>query len=159
MFWWVELYLVLRAVQCPVCAWGCLWVWYGFGQSANVQGCAPVLLKSWHRASSTKGWRQRRAPGKGACWLLGWGLVLILRWRPLGGLFSINVSWDWEFYDSSKSWTPVFHLRGSTPNPNCSTKISQATEHRRQNSKTVGEGNTQQPRTPRETHTKVLQYF
>ena len=77
------------------------------------------------------------------------GFGLNIEMEALGGLLSINVSWDWEFYDSSKSWTPVSHLSSLRPNSNRSTKISQATEHRRQNSKTVGEGNTQQPRTPR----------
>ena len=54
MFWRVELYLVSRPVQCPMCVLGCLWVWYDFGQSAKVQDCAPVLLKGWHGASSTE---------------------------------------------------------------------------------------------------------
>ena len=36
--------------------------------------------------------------------------------------------------------------------PYCSTKTSQAKQHRRQNPKTISESNTQQSRTPRETH-------
>lgn len=49
--------------QCLIqqCVFGCLWLQYALGTlSANVKGCAPVLLKDWHGAFST-----------GACWLLG----------------------------------------------------------------------------------------
>ena len=46
--------------------------------SANVQGCAPVLLKDCHGISCNE-----------ACWLES-GLVLVLSWRPLGGLLSIR---------------------------------------------------------------------
>ena len=47
--------------QCLIqqCVFGCLWLQYALGTlSANVKGCAPVLLKDWHGAFST-----------GACWL------------------------------------------------------------------------------------------
>lgn len=40
MFWWVELYLVLRAVQC-----GMFWVVYGFDMTlSNLLMCRVVLL-------------------------------------------------------------------------------------------------------------------
>ena len=32
-----------------------------------------------------------------------WSLVLVLRWRTLGGLLPINVPWDWEVSGGSKS--------------------------------------------------------
>ena len=48
------------------------------------------------------------------CWsfvAFGGGLVLVLRWRPLGDLSSINVSWGQEFSGCPKSWTWISHLR------------------------------------------------
>ena len=41
----------------------------------------------------------------------GRGLVLVLRWRPLGDLSSINVSWSQKFSGCPKSWTWIAHLR------------------------------------------------
>ena len=49
--------------------------------SVNVWGCVPVLLVVWHGASSTGAW-----------WLLG-GAVLALRWRSLGELSPIDITW------------------------------------------------------------------
>ena len=43
--------------------------------------------------------------------------------------------------------------QGLGMSPCCNTKTSQDTQHRRQNPKTNGENNTQQPRTPKEIHT------
>ena len=53
---------LLKAVPYPVV---CFWGVYGFGMAlaslyANVQGCAPVLLRDWCGASGTE-----------ASWLLG----------------------------------------------------------------------------------------
>ena len=45
------------------------------------------------------------------------GLVLLLRWRPLEGLLSINVPCGQEFSDFSKSWAWVSQLRGSGSMP------------------------------------------
>ena len=58
---------------------------------------------------------------------LGYGLILVLRWRPLGELSSINIPWGWEFSGCSTSWTQVSHLRGSSPTLYCGIK----TQHRR----------------------------
>ena len=33
-----------------------------------------------------------------------WGLVLVLRWRPLGELLSTNDPWGWDFSGGSMSW-------------------------------------------------------
>ena len=52
-----------------------------------------------------------------------------------------------------------FHLMGSGLIPYYSTKTSQVTQHRRQSPKTISENNAQHPKTLREAHTKVLQYF
>lgn len=48
------------------------------------------------------------------CWGLlafGGGFVLVLRWRHLGDLSSINVSWGQKFSTGSKFWTWISHLR------------------------------------------------
>ena len=99
---------------------GMFWVVCGFSMalsslSANVQGCAPVLLKDCHGTSCTE-----------AFWLK-WGLVLVLSWRPLGGLLSICDLWDEEFCSGPKSWSAVSHIWSSGPTPYYSRKISQAT--------------------------------
>jgi len=56
-------------------------------------------------------------------------------------------------------WSKVLDLGllpwGSGLTPYCSNRTSQATQHRRKNSKTDGESNTQQPRTPKETQTLI----
>ena len=64
----------------------------------------------------------------------------------------INVPWIWEFSGGPKSWTRVSHLGSSGPAPYGSTKTSQVTQHRKQNPKSNGKSNTQQPRAPKETH-------
>ena len=47
----------------------------------------------------------------------GWGLVLVLRWRPLAELLPINVPWGWKFSGGPKSWSRVSCLwdSGLTP--------------------------------------------
>ena len=52
-------------------------------------------------------------------WLagLGVGLILVLRWRPLGGLLLINVPWGLPFSGESKSWALFSYLRGSGLTP------------------------------------------
>ena len=55
VFWLVDgVGSCLSEGQCHVqqCFLMCLWVWYALScRSANVQGCAPVLLKDCHGAS------------------------------------------------------------------------------------------------------------
>ena len=84
--------------------------------SANVQGCTPVLLKNCHGTSCTE-----------ACWL-EWGLVLVLNWRPLGQLLSINDLQDEEFCRGPKSWSGVSHIWNSGPTTYYSSKTSHSTE-------------------------------
>lgn len=67
---------------------------------------------------------------------LGWGLILMLRWGPLGALSSLNVIWGLEFSGDPKSWSEASCLTGSGPTPYSSIKTSQATQHRRQNPQT-----------------------
>jgi len=76
----------------------------------------------------------------------------VLKCRPLVELSSINIPCGWEFAGIPKFWTCVSHLRGFGRTTYCSTKISQATEHKRQNPKINGESNAQQPRKPKEAH-------
>ena len=124
--------------QCWVqqCVLGCVWVDMALGSlSANEQGCVPV----------GRSFGVRRPH----CSLLAfaWGLVSVLRWRPLGEFWLINVSWGQKSSGSPKSWTEFSYFGGSGPTSYYSTKFSQATQHRRKNPKTNGERNTEQPRT------------
>ena len=48
---------------------------------------------------------------------LGWGQVLVLRWRPLGELLLINMPWGWEFSGGPTSWTQISRCGGSGPTP------------------------------------------
>ena len=124
---------------------GCLWVSYGFGQPicycAELCTCFAEELAwgIWHWSLLTS----------------GWGLVLVLKWRPLGELLLINVPWDQEFSTGSKIWTWVFHLWGSGLTYTIAPRLhrSNSTEDK---APRLGENNTQQPRTPREIHTKVI---
>ena len=54
-----------------------------------------------------------------------------------------------------KFWTWLCHLMGPGSTPYWSIKTSQATKHWRQNPKTNGESNIQQPRALKETHTLI----
>ena len=63
MFLWMELHFV--SLKGSAMSNSEFWSVYGFGKalgslSANVQGCAPVLLKGWCGTLGTR-----------ACWLLG----------------------------------------------------------------------------------------
>ena len=49
--------------------------------SANGWGCVSVLLVVWHGVSNT-----------GACWSLSGAL----RWKSLGELLPIDITWGWE---------------------------------------------------------------
>ena len=86
VFWWVGLNLVFLVgsttsggVFLGVCELSMI---LG-SHSANGWGCVPVLLVDWHGASST-----------GACWPLSWSWVSALRWRSLGELSPIDITWD-----------------------------------------------------------------
>jgi len=84
-------------------------------------------------------------------WVFGWGLVLVLRRRPLGELSLIKDLLGQELFAGPKSWTWVSHHGSSGPTPYYSTKTSQLMQYRRQNSKTHGESITQYPITSKET--------
>ena len=64
----------------------------------------------------------------------------------MGGISPINVPWSQGFSGGSvlSSGLPPQALM---PDLYCGSKTSQTTQHRRQNPKTLGEGNTQQSRT------------
>ena len=93
----------------------------------------------------------------------GWGQVLVLRWRSLGELLLINISWDWAFSDGPMSWILICHLWGSSQGPVYINTTPQAIQYRketerngkksniqtknimcRQNPKTNGRSNTKQ---------------
>ena len=57
--------------------------------------------------------------------------VLVLRWRSLGELSPINITWDWEVSGHPMSWTQLSHLGGSGPTPGQSTKTLAAACHKR----------------------------
>ena len=87
VFWWMRLdpVFLVDSTTSGVMFWGvCDLIMILGSLSANGCGCVPVLLVVWHRLSST-----------GACWLLS-GAGSPLRWRSLGELSLIDITWGWE---------------------------------------------------------------
>ena len=56
-----------------------------------------------------------------------WSWVLALRWRTLGKLAPINITWGWEVSGGLMSPTHLSHLRGSDLSAGRSTKTLSAT--------------------------------
>ena len=88
VLWWMRLdlvFLVGRAASGGV-FWGvCEFSMILGSLSANGRGCVPILLVVWHGALE--------------CWSLltfGWSWVLALRWRSLGELSPIDITWSRE---------------------------------------------------------------
>ena len=79
------------------------------------------------------------------------GLGLSFEMEAFGRALPMELGLPW--------WSKVLDLGllpwGSGLTPYCSNRTSQATQHRRKNSKTDGESNTQEPRTPKETQTLI----
>ena len=106
-----------------------------------------------------------------ACGVQHWSLlavgcswILVLRWRSLGHLSPINITWGWEVSGGPTSWTRLSHLRGLGPTPSWSTKALTAAWHGRkvrekkknknkQNAKRNGNSKTKQTKSHKETHT------
>ena len=58
---------------------------------------------------------------------VGWSWVLVLRWKSLGELSLIDITWGQEVSDGPMSWTRLSHLRGSGLTPGQCTKTPSAT--------------------------------
>ena len=131
-------------MQCPaVCfgvSFGFIWLW-----AAHLLLCQVVHLFCW-----------RIGMGHLALELAKLWVALVLKWRPLGELLLINVSWDQEFCSGSKTWTWVFHLWGSGLTLWYSIKTAQVTQHRRQSSKTWWNQHSTAQNTQRNTHQSHL---
>ena len=88
--------------------------------------CASTILFLWLYLCS-RVWSQ-------GVWFLQllvveWIWVLTLRWRSLGELSLIDITWGWQVSGGPMSWTRLSHLRGSGLTPGRSTKTLSATRH------------------------------
>ena len=79
-------FLVGRTTSCSVFGDVCELIMVLGSLSANGWGCVPVLLVVWHRVSSTD-W---------SLLVFEWSWVLALRWRSLGELSLIDITWGQE---------------------------------------------------------------
>ena len=59
--------------------------------------------------------------------VVAWSWVFMLRWRSLGELLLLDITWGWEVSGGPMSWTRLSHLRGSGLTPGQSTKSLSAT--------------------------------
>ena len=62
---------------------------------------------------------------------VGWSWILVFRWRSLGELLLINITWGQDVSGGPTSWTQLSHLGGSGLTPSRSTKPLPATWHGR----------------------------
>ena len=97
VFWWVELNFV--SLKSRAASSGLFWDVCGFCMaldrlSTNGKDGVPILQMVWHEG--VQHW---------SLLTFGWGLVLVLRWRPLEEFLSINVPWCWGLYSGPMSWT------------------------------------------------------
>ena len=88
VFWWMRLdlvFLVGRTESAGV-FWGvCELILILSSLSSNGWGCVPVLLVVWH--GGVQHW---------SLLVVEWSWVLAVRWRSLGELSLIDVTWGWE---------------------------------------------------------------
>ena len=87
VFWWMRLHLVFlvgRTMSGGV-FWGVCGLMILGSLSASLWGCVPVLLVVWHEVSSH--W---------SLLVIEWSWVFALRWRFLGELFLIGITWGLE---------------------------------------------------------------
>ena len=123
--------------------WGVYGLDMAFGSlSASVQCCVSVLLKDYvgvsgHWCLLAFGWAWFW------CWDGGsWeGSHLLMFPEVMSSLMGLGLGLSSQVFRLSAYW---------------SSKTSQATQHKRQVSNTLGEGKTQEPRTPSKAYSRVL---
>ena len=91
-----------------LCSGGWCWIlsfcWAGVGLCSCLASCLAWGVHHWSLLA------------------IGWSLVLVLRWRCMGELSPIDITWSREVSGGPMSWTRLSHLRGSGLTPCWSTK-------------------------------------